>query len=97
MATTMHLGGARRSGSAVTRVLTVVAVARAAQFIEIALFPLVAMDRGAGTAGAAAVLLALGLGTTAGSPLGGLAVDRTGSRATAAAFCRSRTLGLTRY
>ena len=99
MTTTMRLGGARRSGSAVTRVLTVVAVARAAQFIEIALFPLVAMDRGAGTAGAAAVLLALGLGTTAGSPLGGLAVDRTGSRATAAtglaiSACAAATLAL---
>ena len=99
MATTMHLRGARRSGSAVTRVLTVVAVARAAQFIEIALFPLVAVDRGAGTAGAAAVLLALGLGTTAGSPLGGLAVDRTGSRATAAtglaiSACAAATLAV---
>jgi hypothetical protein len=67
----MHLGGARPSGSAATRVLTVVAAARTARFIEIALFPLAPMDRGAGTAGEAAVLLALGLGTTAGSPLGG--------------------------
>lgn len=99
MATTLQMLVARRIGSAVVRVLTVVAVARAAQFIEIALFPLVAVDRGAGTAGAATVLLALGLGTTAGSPLGGLAVDRAGSRATAAlglatSACAAATLAV---
>ena len=73
----------RRLGSGVRRVLAVVALARAAQFIEAVLFPLVAVDRGAGTAGAAQVLLALALGTTVGSLIGGLAVDRFGTRAAA--------------
>lgn len=67
-------------GSAVRRVLGVVALARAAQFIETVLFPLVAFRHGAGTTGAAAVLLAMSLGITAGSLLGGGAVDRVGTR-----------------
>ena len=72
-----------RLGLAVRRVLMVAALARAAQFVEAILFPLVAVDRGAGTAGAAQVLLALALGTTAGSLVGGSAVDRFGTRAAA--------------
>ena len=72
-----------RLGLSVRRVLTVVALARAAQFVEAILFPLVAVERGAGTTGAAQVLLALALGTTAGSLFGGSAVDRFGARAAA--------------
>jgi len=64
----------------VRRVLAVVAIARAAQFIEAVLFPLVAVHHGAGTAGAAVVLLALAVGTTAGSLLGGSTIDRLGTR-----------------
>ena len=65
--------------------LAVVAVARAAQFVEAVLFPLVAVDHGAGTAGAATVLLALAIGTTAGALLGGRAIDRLGTSITAPA------------
>jgi hypothetical protein len=70
----------QRLGSAVRRVLAVVALARAAQFIETILFPLVAFRHGAGTAAAAAVLLAMSVGSTGGSLLGGGAVDRIGTR-----------------
>lgn len=72
-------------GPAVARVLAVVAFARAAQFVEVLLFPLVAATRGVGTAGAAAVLLSLALGTTGGSLLGGALVDRVGAKLVAAA------------
>ena len=67
------------------RVLAVVAIARAAQFVEAVLFPLVAVYHGAGTAGAATVLLALAIGTTVGSLLGGRTIDRLGTRNSASA------------
>lgn len=67
-------------GRAVRRVLAVVALARVTQFVEVVLFPLVAVQRGAGAAGGALVLLALAVGSTAGSVLGGYAVDRYGPR-----------------
>ena len=74
-----------RLGNTVRRVLALVALARAAQFVEAVLFPLVAVHHGAGTAGAATVLLALAVGTTAGSLFGGASVDRLGPRVTATA------------
>lgn len=67
-------------GGTVRRVLAVVALARVTQFVEVVLFPLVAVQRGAGAAGGALVLLALAVGSTAGSVLGGYAVDRWGPR-----------------
>ena len=72
-------------GRAVRRVLAVVALARVTQFVEVVLFPLVAVQRGAGAAGGALVLLALAVGTTAGSVLGGSVVDRSGPRRVAVA------------
>lgn len=72
-------------GRAVRRVLAVVALARLTQFVEVVLFPLVAVQRGAGATGGAIVLLALALGSTAGSVLGGTAVDRSGPRPVAVA------------
>lgn len=69
----------------VRRVLAVVAIARAAQFVEAILFPLVAVEHGAGTAGAAVVLLCLATGTTAGSIAGGMLVDAVGTRTAALA------------
>ena len=65
-------------GRAVRRVLAVVALARVTQFVEVVLFPLVAVQRGAGATGGALVLLALAVGSTAGSVLGGTVVDRSG-------------------
>jgi hypothetical protein len=76
-------GGRRPLGRAVRSVLVVVALARAMQFVEAVLFPLVAVERGAGATGGATVLLSLALGSTAGSLSGGSAVDRWGARSTA--------------
>lgn len=74
--------GRRRAvlGRAVRHVLAVVALARVTQFVEVVLFPLVAVQRGAGAGGGALVLLALASGSTAGSVLGGAVVDRLGPR-----------------
>ena len=72
-------------GHAVRRVLAVVALARVTQFVEVVLFPLVAVQRGAGATGGALVLLALAVGSTAGSVLGGSVVDRSGPRRVTAA------------
>lgn len=86
--------------NAVRRTLAVVAIARTAQFAEAVLFPLVAVEHGAGTAGAATVLLFLAAGSTAGALLGGALVDRAGTRTSAAfglsaASASAGTLALT--
>lgn len=86
-----------RLGRRVRRVLTVVALARIAQFVEAVLFPLVAVRHGAGTTTAALVLLALAVGTMAGSALGGASIDRFGPRVVATtglAFAAAAAAGL---
>lgn len=80
-------------GPAVRRVLTVVALARVTQFVEVVLFPLVAVQRGAGATGGALVLLALAAGSTTGSVLGGTVVDRSGPRRVAAAGLSMSAVG----
>ena len=86
-----------RLGGPVRRVLAVVALARVAQFVEAVLFPLVAVRHGAGTTAAALVLLALAIGTMAGSALGGASIDRFGTRVVATtglAFAAAGAAGL---
>ncbi len=84
-ATVARGGSGTHIAGPVRRVLAVVALARVAQFVEAVLFPLVAVRHGAGTAAAALVLLALAVGTMAGSAVGGAAIDRAGPRLVATA------------